>query len=235
MKYIALCSTIIASIAYSTLSCDPVITLFIKPYPHATPDAYAHHVNNNLKNVGGIARNSLRGMIQPCIASGIFSTYAGFLNVSDCNGQIQFPRKQEHPVLHMLLTDQITPIIMSGMTIHHWELGVKTPAHLYRLEQQQDPETHLYYWQATDAPLPDDAVIPLDTIIVFANPHDIYLPLGITLTDNTPNFVLPPLYLKKDVDINTLDLYVLNVKHFFAALDFLYNKQETGYSSLLLP
>jgi hypothetical protein len=196
---------------------------------------YSKQVNKNLPRVGTIAHNTLHGLIQPCIGSGIFATYAGFLNVSDCNGQLQFPRKQEHLLLHVLVTDEITPIMINGMTVHHWELDGKTPANFYTLELNQDPQTHLYYWHAKHAPLPAENIIPLDTIIIFADAQDIYLPTGITLADNTPNFVLPPLYIKEHVDITALDLYVLNVKHFFGALHFLYNKQESGYSSLILP
>jgi hypothetical protein len=192
-------------------------------------------MNNHLPRIGTIAHNTLHGLIQPCISSGIFATYAGFLNVSDCDGQVQFPRKQEQPLLHLLITDHITPIMINGMTVDHWELVPQKAANFYTIELKQDPETHLYFWQATHATLPANSIIPLDTIIIFANAHDIYLPTGITLADNTPNFVLPSLYIKEHVNITSLDLYVLNVKHFFSALRFLFQKQDSGYSKLIAP
>lgn len=225
MKYKVVLHIIIVVTAHSSLLSDPIITLFIRPYPHIS--------KNETQQVS--SRNTLQGLIQPCIGAGIFATYAGFLNVSDCNGQLQFPRKQEHPSVHLLVTDTITPLMINGMTVDHWELNSTASANFYILEFNQDSDTHLYYWNARHAPLPENGIIPLDTIIIFAQPHDIYLPIGITLADNTPNFVLPPLYIKKEIDITTLDLYVLNVKHFFGALHFLFKQQDYGYSSLLIP
>ncbi|MFI5332977.1 MAG: hypothetical protein ACHQVS_02645 [Candidatus Babeliales bacterium] len=241
MKYItsnSRTSVLVSSIMTLTFSsavlCDPIITLFIRPYPTISSE-YSKQLNTHLSHIGTIAHNTLHGLIQPCIGSGIFATYAGFLNVSDCNGQLQFPRKQEHPLLHVLITDRITPILINGMTVHHWELDPQVPVNFYSLAFKQDPDTHLYYWEVQHASVPTDNIIPLDTIIIFADAYDIYLPAGITLADNTPNFVLPPLYIKEHVDITALDMYVLNVKHFFGALHFLFKKQDGGYTSLLAP
>lgn len=163
--------------------------------------------------------NAIKKILQAPLPShpvgGIFATYAGFVEPSSpYDGGIIFPLKHVKPSFHFIISKQIEPIIMLGRTVHHWEELPKIEAKSYLIEQHQDPDTKLYYWQVTKEALPDDK-IPLNSIVLFANPHDVHIPEGITLATNDPQLELPDVYINDDYDPIRAALRLLKVNHFF--------------------
>jgi hypothetical protein len=218
------------------LHADEVITFFMKPYPIVADSEHAQYISNKLRQPGAIDRYMLHGITKKDITSGIFSTYRGWLGLSNSNGQTTFPRKQEITTLYYLIADHITPNIITGNTIHHWELEPDTPAIMYQIEQQKDRFAGIAYWETSQVDIPEDRVIPEQAIVIFARPKDIYVPLGASLVrEDKPNLVLPDIYVKKGINIESSTLYVLNIRQFFSPVTIQEKPRDNGYSTIVIP
>ena len=209
---------------------DPVISFFVKPYPLINNRKYSQEVIRTFEKPGKIAAHAVYGISRDEIMAGLFSTYAGFLATSNLIGQTTFPRLHEPPQISLVITSKMTPIIISGNTIHHWELEPGTPARMYSVERKQDDETQLHYWDVQEADLPENNRIPLDALVLLAKPKHVHVPIGITITTESPNLVLPDIYVKRGLNIASNALYILNLKHFFGKLRTAYQKQGARYS-----
>lgn len=210
---------------------DAIITFFMRPYPQI-PDKYEQNKLTNKLKRGKTTTYTINTILQLPLVAGIFSTYAGYLTASDINGQTIFPRKHEDPLIYLLITNRITPIMITHNTIHHWELEEGTPAALYTIERKFDEKTGIYFWdmQATD--LPKNNRIPLESITIIAQPKNVYVPLGITLSNNNPQLILPDIYIRKGIMKLTNALYILNLRNFFGSLTVEYKKEPTRYMAL---
>ncbi len=157
--------------------------------------------------------------------SGLFSTYAGYSTISTpFSGQISFPRKQQNPSFSIVVTPQIEPVIMLGSTVHHWQLIKELPVVFYEVDRKQDPETNNYFWSVRQSKAPENGIVPLTSIVLFAKPKNIYIPLGVTPTTDNPQLLLPTVYVRKGVDLVASALSLLNVKHFFRSVRTVYKK-----------
>jgi len=210
-----------------SLSADPVITLFLREYPADTERAQS--MMNKLGKPGKIARYRVNNVTHQPLVAGIFATYAGYLEVSSYNGQLTFPRRHDKPLLYLVITPRLTPMIMFANTIHHWEYEPGVPAALFVCERKNDEKTGLYFWDVKDIPMPDNNVIPLESLVLIAKPQNFYVPTGITLTNETQNLMVPDIYVKKGINKLTNSLYILNLAHFFSPEQFLYKKEPTRY------
>lgn len=204
---------------------DPIIIFNFKPYPLLPNDTYCHTITKSLKELGKISQQCVFGILDKHLPTGIFVTYGGYLNVSDAMGDISFPFKQTKPTINILITPRIEPVMMAGNTVHHWIFDQNTPATMFKFTMQKDVPTNITYWDAQPALLPKDNKIGLDTIIILAKPHHIYIPSGITPTKETANLVLPDIYVKKGLNNISQALYALNLKHLFGTVRYI-NKAE---------
>ncbi len=218
-------------LCFSPLSADPIISFFFREYP---VEQRASSLLTQLKKSHGIAKQTLQGIMNPHPVAGIFSSYFGFLNVSDYNGQTTFPRKQSRPVLDIIITSKITPIIMFQHTVSHWELVPGTPATMYHAELKEDPDTQLSFWDIEKSALPADNHIPVqDALIIIAKPENIIVPTGITPLHPSANLTLPDMYVKPGIQTARNALYVLNISFLFRPIDLLYKKEKTKYETLI--
>ena len=214
------------------LNAGPVITFFFKDYP-ATKER-AEQISTKFKKPHSIAKRTLEGLMSHNPINGIFSTYFGFLQVSGPNGQVVFPRKQSIPALNIIITNRVTPIMMFANTISHWEIEPGTPAGVYHAELTQDSQTKLWYWNVKPSELKDNNFIPtMDSVIIIAKPKNIYVPIGITLTKEDPNLLLPTMYVKKSIKTSRNALYMLNLAPFFRPVELLYKKHPKSYDTLV--
>lgn len=214
----------------SILRADAIITFFMRPYPKINEKIQQEKMASDLKKPGKIAKYTTHGLLEFPIEAGIFSTYAGYLTTSDVNGQTTFPRKHEQPSLYLLITQKITPIIMMRNTIHHWELEEKTPAAMFKIDKKQDEKTGNYFWDVQHAKLPENNRIPLESITIIAKPKNIFVPTGITLTNDDPQLILPNIYIKKGIMKISNALYILNLRNFFGTVKTEYKKESNRYS-----
>jgi hypothetical protein len=211
-----------------SLWADTVLTFFLQPYPVTVKPCPAK--KGNPAEPGKLC---LTRHVDPNIVNGVIATYGGYVNVSDNLGQISFPFKQVQPTVKLLITPEITPILMVGNTINHWELQKATPAVMYTIEKKQDDITKLYYWDTQPADIPQDRLIPKETLIIIANPEDIFVPTGVTPTTDNTHIILPPVYVKKEINVLEHTLYMLNLILFFGPVDNLYKKDTLRYSTQL--
>ncbi len=196
------------------------IIFFLRSYP-----ILAEHIDES-RLLTESPSKAIQQILQTNLPShpvgGVFATYAGFVEASSpYDGGVVFPRKHAKPLFHFVVTKQIEPILMLGRTVHHWEELPKIEAKVYRIEQLQDSETKLYYWQVTQEELPDNK-IPLNAIVLFANPHDVHIPQGISLTSDSPQLQLPDIYINEDYEPVKAALRVLQVNHFFRLITPIY-------------
>ncbi len=220
---------LLALLHVCSMNTEPIITFFMYRYPVEQNAKDVKKMGNKLKKLGKIAKYTHEGLVHGTIIAGIFSTYAGYITTSDINGQTAFPRKQEQKTINILVTNQITPIVMVGNTLAHWQLEEGTPADMYSLALKQDEKTKLYFWQTQKVDLPKKNIIPLDTIIILAKPKNIYLPEGVTLSAESPNLVLPNVYVKKGIKIAKNALYMMNIMRYFGPVNYLYQPKPTNY------
>lgn len=178
-------------------------------------------------------RNILTINLPSQLASGIFGTYAGYVAMASIfDGQMSFPRRQQSDTFIFIITPLIEPIIMLGKTVHHLELIEGVPASAYKVERKQDSETGFYYWQTTTEPLPSNKIIPLNSIVLFAQPIDINIPEGITLTSASSQLLLPDVFVRKSFNVVGNVLNLLKIKQFFEQTMSVYKKgSKTSWSS----
>lgn len=211
-----------------SLKAEQLITLFLKPYPEISEKPGSQKLAPKLNRPGKISSNRSKHIL-PASVSGIFATYGGFLTVSDLNGALSFPRKTIKPLMYLLITEQLTPIVRSANTISHWELQEGVPAALYLMEQKYDEEIKISYWDVSQVPLPENNRVPLESIALFADPKYVYVPLGVSLLKESPHLILPDIYIKKGINLTAMALYILNLTHYFGSILPLYKKQPDRY------
>lgn len=192
-----------------------VITFFFKQYPLDQDQAMIQKTCAQLKNPAHTNTYCINTLLDHAPITGIISTYAGFMNTSDLNGQVVYPRRHKEEKLYFLITPTITPVFMTQNTIHHWEINSGVPAELYSATKIQEKETGEYYWDIRKMPLPDDKVVPLESILIFAKPDNIVIQTGLIAAPKTHNLILPDIYVKKGINLLSSALYILNLRHFF--------------------
>lgn len=233
-------SFIVASLVLGgTLFGDPVIILFMHPYPfyqkqYLTVDE-AKKLHKKITKPGKLAKINLKRAC-PNIVAGVMSTYGGFLGISDASGQTTLPMSMVVPIpsLRIVVTPRLTPIVMFGHTIHHWEIDPGDPYDIYHIERKTDEQTGITFWQVEPGARLTDNRISLDTIVIFAKPEHVVIPIGISLTDDTPNYVLPDIYIKQQIDITKHALSSLFLLHYFGPVNPLITTRPKGYATRIV-
>ncbi|MBI2352725.1 hypothetical protein HYV11_00600 [Candidatus Dependentiae bacterium] len=218
-------------------SINSKIILFLRQYPSL-----------NIKNTEKLHKTISQKLQQPDYAlgkaskkkksqegsQGILAFYLGYANLSDKNGEIAFPRKHQIPNVNLLITKSIQPVyILAPSTIHNWMLDKNTTSEMYHCKFLHDHETSLFYIETSKIPLPENAMIPLDTIIIISDPKDVFVPLGATIAQYSPNLVLPNIYIKKDFDYGYNALYTLSIKYYFEQIHSEYKPETQTIAELL--
>jgi hypothetical protein len=208
----------------------PIITMFLVPYPH---DCTARQLAiNKLSHPGKLAKYTLQNKCNAQTIIGILATYSGFIGFSDTNGELTFPRKHEATSLTVVVTPVISPAIMHGNTISHWELDATKPCAVYSFERIRDDAHNLTFWQAKEVEPFPDCKIPITALIIIADPAYVYVPLGVTPTELSANLLLPDIYVKYGIKTIQSDLYYLNIIHFFGPLQKTIRQGTTDFSQI---
>lgn len=210
-----------------------VISVTFREYPIIQDSYKANKIANKLTQPGKQAKHKMKSYSRKKhLVAGIFGTYAGYLTVSDLFGNLIFPRLHSGSFVYIIVTTKMTPIMMIGNTIHHWELEEGTPAKMYKAELKQDDQIKLFFWDMQEVPLPENKIIPsAQSIVIMARPQDIYVPLGVTPTHESPHLLLPELYVKKSINKLSHALYMLNINLFFGTI---HERAKANKQNLLL-
>lgn len=205
-----------------------LITFFITPYPDEKISTIDDFQADQLCNIINCH------MLNLPINFGIFCTYLGYMTYSNYIGQVIFPRKTVKDSLNLLITNDIEPIFMLKNTIAYWKIFDDASAKMYKLDRKQDNETKLFYWNVQEKQLPKKNKIPLHTIIILANPDDIFLGSGIIQTTGGPQLVLPNIYIKYNKNYVSNALFTLSIKPFFSQIKKIYNERPIGYAEHII-
>jgi len=207
-----------------------VITFFVQDLPLA---AYSQEELDRLGMVNNVTKKIIKNQLKPIVNNNVFATYMGYLSITDELNQITFPRKTEQPELFILITQQINQVMMVGNTIAYWQIAPNTPAKMLHAVREKYPNSNVYYWNITYATPPKKGIVPLQTIVIFANPEEVLLPTGTYLTMNSPHLILPDVYVKKGYDGLSNALFVLTIKQFFGPVTKSIFKQQKDFAGLL--
>lgn len=219
---------------YHSANAENVLTFFLNPYPQLLKKDQCDEALATIAQPGRLAEYCVYGILDKKSIAGIFATYAGYLAISDDIGQITFPLLHRKPTVRVLITNRLTPIMMLGNTLHHWELDKDVPATMYAFDKEFDEMTQLYYWNAHAVELPKNGHITVDTVVILAKPHYIYVAEGLTpIEQPSPHYILPTMYVKKGINLAAHALYMLNLSNFYAPIKDLYKQGEARYLRLL--
>lgn len=158
--------------------------------------------------------------------SGIFVSYFGYMATSTKGGEIMFPRKHQDPSFSLLICNNPEPVFMLQNTIHHWQIAKKSKFSFYTIKRKNDAQTKSYFWEVKKTSPPKNKHLPINSIVVFADPDDLYVPEGITLTSKNPQLFLPPIYAKPSESAPRNALAALQIRTFFDPISRIYNVEK---------
>jgi hypothetical protein len=196
------------------------ITLTFKPYPNVT------QALEQLKKPEKLAHHMLVKITEQAPIAGIVGTYAGYLQASNEDGQMIFPRKQTTNNFFLLVIPEIQPVLMFPHTVKEWQIVPGKPYTYFSMNRVTDPETELTYWEVAEAVLDTQKPIALETIILIAQPQDLVVPTGITLTNTATNMQLPVIYSQNSLDTSLDSLTLMNVSYLFNPVDLCVTKKD---------
>ncbi len=217
-----------------------IITFFFKPL-HPAKNFTADKFNNKAATHGALTYSLVKQhLANSYLVSGICVTYAGFSRYSDTNGQILFPRQSLRPRIRIFVTQSIKPIFyptaqIPTSTVHHWELikGVPASYHIVELTENEKGEK---FWQTTEQTVPKNRRIPLDALVIFADPKNVLVPVGLSLAvENTAHFLLPNIYVSPKISPTLSALRFLKVRRYFSPVSLVYKYVTKGYIEKLAP
>ena len=229
-KIFILCA-VLSSIGASMFASAAIVT-YIKQPPQEVIDAVhekfkqeqepaVSSFNNYMttRPLSKLAEKAVQGKLREHMLpkmSGFLSLYGGFSDYSNADGLIAFPLRHTTPKLYMLITKRIKLETIKGTTISHTELVLKndTPARMYKFEKHEDENGH-FFWRASEEELPKDGRINPITMVILTNPRNLYIPLGDFITTDTPQMILPYLYVVGSVENDALVLSTMDIKQHF--------------------
>lgn len=195
-----------------------ILTFTFRPYP-SHPDEIDHRLLlKKMSDPKRLAKLKLAKQASASVVRGIPVSYAGFLTASDSMGQVVFPLRTNAQSFTVIITPRLTPIIMFGNTIHHWEFEPGSPTKLYTVSLEQDVATRQTFWKTEEAQLPKDNIVPVVSIIIIARPKDIFVPVGVSPALEGSSLVLPDIFVKKGINTTFHALYMVNLSEFFGSL-----------------
>jgi hypothetical protein len=137
-----------------------------------------------------VLTESLKGI------EGIHGFYRGYDAASDTQGRILFPRLDNQDEISILLTPQISPIILKGEVPDHFIVGQETPYAFYRCTGKKNEKDDITVWTIeirNDKDLRQK--IPFNALVILVNPYNAYFETTETTIQTSNNILLPTLCL----------------------------------------
>lgn len=197
------------------------LTLTFKPYPNVK------QALENLKKPDKLAHHTLVRITEQAPIAGIVGAYAGYIQASNENGQMIFPRKQTDEKLFLLITPEIDPILLFPHTVKEWHVSPGKPHAYFKINRETDSETGLTYWNVAEEILDTQKPIELEAVILLAQPQDLVVPTGITLTNTATNLLLPTIYSQNSLDTSLAAVTLMNIAYLFNPVDLCATKKDT--------
>lgn len=195
------CLLIFAMLSTYALQTAPIVYLQFRPY---TQDPHTKRHHRHLKN-------------EEKKTIGVVATYAGNVETSDLESDISFPRKHVEDRLQLIVTPKITPIIRQNKLISHWEIESKKHTKLYNFTLTADDKGNIN-WLVQETTMPEDKIVPIDSVIIIANAKNVYVPTGTIKTTQSKNLNIPPIFIKRTFRTNNNALFVTNLNFLLGQL-----------------
>lgn len=159
-------------------------------------------------------------------------TYFGWTTVSDNKGQIVLPLKKTQSGITLIITPAIKPVLLNDALVSYFVLDA--PATSYKINEFKDEKAKKSYWQITKSKLEKNKKIPVDAIVILANPENIDLKNMQPMTPN-PNTVLPKLDINPKIlkDMDDLALNFIEISNYFSVLNMQKKVTDKTISNIL--
>lgn len=211
-----------------------VITFFLKPMAENSPTADSSTTKNP---IGTAIKSIVNKIFNKHPQTGIYATYNGNVTVSDINGQITFLRKAVEPKLHLLITEEIEPLLTNPLQKNIIEGFVIEPTinhKFYLLERQENRSTNEYEWIVKEEPISKNKKIPYNTIILFVNPDDVAISTISKTVKMNGNLLLPDVYIKPNSDLQLTVLSFLKIRQYFSRVKKKYEFKPELYQERIV-
>lgn len=223
----------------STITCpiDSIISMFVRKYPYFKKDHSskfnAEKYSQKLKQPAYLYKSITRPHSHHESISGVMHLYGGQVALSDQNGQVNFKRRQQISNIYLLVTTGIKPAyIIAPSTVHNWRIDPTKSSKMYLIQLKQDANLDLHYYNVELTNLPADNNIPLNTIILIADPEYVLVPTGATVSQYSSNLILPDIYLKRGFCFIYNQLYTLAIKQYFDSTVVSYQQENQTVSKI---
>lgn len=218
-----------------------VITFFVRPLPDIVTEGQEKALERQTKlkepKESTLTGSLIKNEGSPDVLNrGVYVSYAGNLSRSDRDGQVMFERKTAGSKVHVIITQDIVAVPVDPLkekTIYGFVLSPKALAQHYLFEKLQDPTSMLYFWRVTSLPAPKNKRLPYDTVIIFAHPKHVVVPLEDTITLSGENLVLPDFFTTKHLASATNALRFLKIRQYFAPVKFEYSFAPESYQKMI--
>ena len=135
------------------------------------------------------------------------------------NGQITFLRKAVEPKLHLLITEEIEPLLINPLQKNIIEGFVIEPDldhKFYLLELHETSTANEYEWIVKEEVISKSKKIPYNTIILYTNPKNVVIsPIKETVKMDG-NLLLPDVYIKPKSNLQLAAIGFLKIRQYFS-------------------
>lgn len=241
----SLCILIIGTLAYapekkvlqevSRAPSPHVITFFIErcdKRPICMPEKVLHSMNK--------AKELDRTLIEQAVlrraVDGIYAIYMGSVATSDGNGQISFLRRHLSDQVTFIVTRSLQPILSGATTVHHFIVSPNEPVAYYLMERRSEhDQKNTSKWVVRKMETPQNRSVPLDAIVLIANPEHIVVPEESFTSTQSANLLLPTVYALPTLTRGINALYFLQFNRYFAPTMYDRRYAQTRYGTMIAP
>jgi len=208
-----------------------IINFFMRPLPALEPTAEEQgkagkKAEKHLTTPGRVLKSMIKKQLSPRLFySGIYVAYAGNFTHSNPQGEVMFERTTPEPKFYVLVTEDLKSVPIdayTAKTLYGFAPDPNSDAALYQFERLKDPETGTSVWNVTHEVLKKKKLLPIDTLIIFADPREVIVPIGVTVTTESENFLLPDFYVAPQDEPAANAFRFLKMRHYFAPIKFDY-------------
>lgn len=219
--------------SYSSQPAPYIITFFFRPLPKAQEQKLdKEKIEKAVSKPGKVVKQIINKEFRLYPQSGIYVTYAGYLTHSDLQGQVSFSRKTGDQKLYILVSENIKEVPVNPLnkkTLSGFIISKNAQYRYYLLERKEEPETGIYSWQVSETELPQTDRIPINTIIIIANPKHIIIPIGTFSTIMSENLMLPDIYVSPNIQSAFNIVRFLRIRYYFGPVKYKFNFKPQEY------
>jgi len=177
-----------------------------------------------------------RAFKKPRSVPGIEATYYGTTTVSDSNGQIMFGRMHTGNELRVIITPAIVPVLIDENLVSYMKPSPDEPLISYNLVREKNPHTTKWEWLVKKETTTKTERIPIDAIVILADPKLVYFKEGAYASIKGENFFLPTVYVRRvDAEADEIAIRFLTANRYFAPIRLDDKKSTERYSQAIIP